>query len=54
MDETNKKAKTESSNGHKSTEISVKAKTAEKSMSEADKLTLRAWKKTFENHKKAA
>lgn len=50
----NKKIKPESSNGHKTTKISVKAKNDEKPMSEADKLTLRAWKKTFENNKKAA
>ena len=59
---TKNKAKINSSNGATGKTVrrdSTNSKFSDKaesknSMSEADKLTLRAWKKTFENHKKAA
>jgi hypothetical protein len=61
LNSANDKTKNNSaSNGHKKP-LSVKNEVEEKfadetkkSMSEADQLTLRAWKKTFENRKKAA
>lgn len=62
-----KNNKPSSSNGHKSSSVSApNGKTigdnttggfvaeSGKSMTKADELTLRAWKKTFENRKKAA
>lgn len=50
----------QSKNGKKCGSISGSDKSAasetvnRNSMSKSDELTLRAWKKTFENHKKAA
>ena len=69
MAATNNKTNINSSNGHKTSDVSLNNENIVKTIcrdsatgriidknetSEADKLTLRAWKKTFENREKAA